>query len=220
MRKLIAFTFIILISSLILPSEDLMIRAFKVGQGTQLFINNRFTLLDISSGEPIILTQYTSEMLGNTSGSLPSKNVGYIVASYRVEGSETGSYKIEFDMTNFKGPDGKSVDCLYQLSNFNAVFVTGSSQIQTSTTSDGKFSISFPLEDNDSVKSSFARDGENAKLSKTWVVSPTESTTPTSVPWASRGGIGVLIDSNQFTDPALPYGNYRATVTVTLSSNG
>lgn len=219
MRKAITMLLLIVFVGLGVFATDLHIRAYKVGENNPpvVHINNRITQQDVSTGDVVSITQRIDDILGDTS-SVPNDFEGYIVASYRVEGSTTGNYTLSFEMTDFQGPNGNSVDCIYQLGNFNAVFVTGSSQIQTSTAE----GFSIALTDSQKqvgAKATGTTGDVIAKLESSWGITPDSSNGETPVPWSVRGAIGLLVDSKQFSDASLAYGSYESEIKVFLTSN-
>lgn len=215
MKKAITMIMLLTIASISIFSTELMIKAYKVGGGEpKVYVVDRISQKTVVQGTEIAITSDIEEILGNTT-TLPNDFNTYVIASYRVEGGVTGKYTLSFEMTDFQGPDGSSVDCIYQLGNFNAVFITGSGEIQSNSIHSGYTNYTISYDDN-SVKTGKAMSGQPAVLEKTWTVNPSYYAN-TPVPWSIRGAIGLIIDSSQYD--SLIYGSYKSNVRVFITSN-
>ena len=227
MKKINIFILMLLIHLCVFAANtaELNIKAFKTGfDYTNLDINDRTTQNDVplnGQGE-IELNPVLDRLLGSTTAS--DNLTSYVIFSYRLESNQVGNFTLNITLSdlerqNITAPaDNDSIDVLYQIGNFNEVFETLGSDDSSPSSSVGNSEIKGPgnTEGNKPGDvSQLATDSQKASFDMTYnATSDSDSTVRT---WIARGAVGMIIDNYQYNKAN--YGNYKAIVTVTLTSN-
>lgn len=232
--------FIILFQLHAADNADLTIKAFKSGyDGVRVIINNRTTRDDIFelkndgttvTGSRIIeLNDVLKELLGfvddssvlSTSSSFDS----YVIFSYRVEGTVTGSYKLIFNLENLRNQNGGFINASYQLGNFDVVFPSSAASEEPSDNFNSDDSIAILYNSTDVQEGAAVGSTGSTELTSEWKVGTPvyqdeklSGVTPiegqSCGTWIARGAVGMTIDNTGYTNAS--YGEYIADVTVTL----
>ena len=171
--------------------------------------------LDRVNGQTLHIDEnYIEQLMGTEGGQDTDMTVfdEHIVFSYRVEGSQSGTFTIELTFEPFyryvnSQKQSDVIYCAYEIDRDTYVFNNPSSAtdyaIAETNSSSTENRIYF---DEDSASST-------ASLSRSWSVTP--SSTSAVPAWSARGAIALDISPTSFEDAA--YGTYRSQVTLKLT---
>ena len=238
MKRFMLIVSIFLIAASVLVAKagdtdiaDFTIKAFKAGQGIKLLINNRVDLNDIleiadgsttdKKGTDIKLNSVIDQVLGSSAGLQQTGLSSFIIFSYRLEGGLSGRYTISFDVSPLKR-DGSDhvIRSVYQIGNFNTVFVGSAADTGQTNTRDG-----WRIEQTDTaVKTEEPDSSGNPEFSKVITISDANGSVPSepqATPnWAARGAVGIVVSYSDYIDNEIaPYGMYYAPVTVRVTAD-
>lgn len=210
-----------LFSSIRTASDSLTIRAYKMAtpedgkEHIEMKIYDAVvdSLKTIGDGESINLNKFLSGSLENNAliGSATSGSTGRLVYAFNIEGNTMGDYSVTIEMKPF-------------------VLMNGEEEI-----SDNKIRYYFHVMNDYSffkgTESDISIDGAKVKYIKNTIGAQTDSTggkikvsffisglsRPSEDVWTVRGGIGIVMDKNDYD--SAPNGKYRAIAKVTLTEN-
>ena len=149
----------------------------------------------------------------------------YVIFSYRVEGTVTGSYELTFELENLRNQNGEFINASYQLGNFDVVFPSSAASEEPSDNFNSDDSIAILYNRTDVQEGAAVGSGGATQLTSEWKVgtpiyqdeklsgiTPIEGQSCGT--WIARGAVGMTIDNTGYTKAS--YGEYIADVTVTL----
>lgn len=213
-------------------SSTLKLRGYKVGLKAAPYVvitdamNESLEVLSTSvnedgsiKGSDIDVTKHIDQFLGdiNNGGFLKDR----VIFSYRVVGNTLGSFTLTLTMHDFtlEGDENTSdkLKTRYDLSNFSYTF-TGAS----SNTYQGAKIEANGGNDTEAIPSKEVNEENDTGLISKWSVLDTDPVVAdgvkrTRAAWIHRGAVAMTISSNDYDNPSIPRGEYRATVGVTLS---
>ena len=219
-------------------SSTLKLRGYKVGLKAAPYVvitdamNESLEVLSTSvnedgsiKGSDIDVTKHIDQFLGdiNNGGFLKDR----VIFSYRVVGNTLGSFTLTLTMHDFtlEGDENTSdkLKTRYDLSNFSYTFTGASSNTYEEAkieANEGNVTEVIPSEEVDEGNNT---EGNNPGLISKWSVLDkdpvvdSDGVKRTRAAWIHRGAVAMTISSNDYDNPSIPRGEYRATVGVTLS---